>query len=198
MIFLRKNGYIIYRWLVHGGNMKLKAQNTIEVITMVALVVVVVLSAFMFMQGNTSNIASLSSINVEKKVIVDNKNKIESSTNTITNDSNFETAGALSSTIANMNANELNNALSQKTLNDVLVNKTSDNKDIFDLADILIQENSLPISEFGSNRNIEFNDEVKFRLVNVAIQTRNKLEKEHKTSSAYELYIDILAQVIKG
>ena len=43
--------------------MKLKAQNTMEVITMVALVVVVVVSAFMFMNGKNSKLANLSAIN---------------------------------------------------------------------------------------------------------------------------------------
>ena len=80
----------------------------------------------------------------------------------------------------------------------MLVSKTNDNKDIFDLADTLIQENSLTISEFGSNRNIEFNDEVKSRLVNIAVQTKTKLDKEQKTSSSYDLYIDILAQIINS
>lgn len=183
---------------IHGGNMKLRAQNTIEIITMVALVCVVVLSAFMFMQGNNTNIASLSAINTGKKNITINKEVATNSSNKINDDNNFETAGALSSTIANSTANELYAALSQKTLNDVLVSKTNDNKDIFDLADILIQENSLTISEFGSNRNIEFNDEVKSRLVNIAVQTKTKLDKEQKTSSSYDLYIDILAQIINS
>ena len=176
--------------------MKLKAQNTIEIITMVALVGVVVLSAFMFMHGNSASIAGLSQINTGKSSHTVNSSVSNNSSNVITDDNNYETAGALSSTIAKMDKDELYNALKTKTLTDVLLVKTEDNKDIFDLADILIKENSLTISEFGSNRNIEFNEEVKGRLVNIALQTKDKLAQQQKTSDVYGLYIGLLAQII--
>lgn len=175
---------------------KLKAQNTIEIITMVALVGVVVLSAFMFMQGNNTHIANLSKINTGKATVAQTSQASNVSTNTTTTPNNYETAGSLSSTVANMSENEIYDLLKNKTLNDVLIVKTSDNKDIFDLADTLIQENSLKISEFGSNKNIEFNEDVKTRLVEIASQTKNKLEKEQKTSTTYNLYMDLLSQII--
>ena len=179
--------------------MKLKAQNTMEVITMVALVVVVVVSAFMFMNGKNSKLANLSAINstsTKPAISKVNKAPILKTESATTPTSDAETAGALSQLVANMNRQELLNALANKTLNDILLPKTQEtNEDIFTLADILNTAylEDKDIKFFGTNRtNIPPN--YKEILVDVAIGTKEKLGTN--TNSVYELYVALLADII--
>ncbi len=178
--------------------MKLKAQNVIEVITMVALVAVVVVTAFMFMQGNNSNIAKLSSINTGKATSSSPAKapvtkpittpKTPSTTDT-------ETAGALSSILAYNNKTELAVKLASLTLNDVLVVKTENNETIFELADKLINEYNLPVSPFNGEQAID--DDAKSRLMDIAVKTNDILTQKDTTSVTFNSYISLLKQILK-
>ena len=177
--------------------MKLKAQNTIEIITMVSLVVVVVLSAFMFMSGNNDRVASLSSINTGKapvKKVV--KKNISTNFITKTGTIDAETAGSLSSIVANMKDSELLNSLSNKTIDDVLAIKTDDGKDVFDLANALIKEYQGQITVSPFEDKLALNDDTKKDLVKVKIDTKAILDKTQKTNSIYDEYVAILSVII--
>ena len=177
--------------------MKLKAQNTIEIITMVSLVVVVVLSAFMFMSGNNNSMANLSSINTGKTVVkqvVNNNISTNFVTKTGTIDS--ETAGSLSSIVVNMKDSELLNSLNNKTIDDVLAIKTDDGKDVFDLANELIKEYQGQITVSPFEDKLALNDDTKKDLVKVKIDTKAILDKTQKTNSTYDKYIAILSVII--
>lgn len=177
--------------------MKLKAQNTIEIITMVSLVAVVVLSAFMFMNGNNSNIANLSSIHVGKSTVnpvVNNSFSTNFTTKTGTIDA--ETAGSLSSIVVNMKDSELLNSLNNKNIDDVLSIKTDDGKDVFDLANELIKEYQGQITVSPFEDKLALNDDTKKDLVKVKIDTKAILDKTQKTNSTYDKYIAILAVII--
>lgn len=179
--------------------MKLKAQNTIEIITMVSLVVVVVLSAFMFMNGHNNDIASLSSINTggntSVKQIIKN-NDISTNFTTKTGTIDAETAGSLSSIVVNMKDSELLNALNNKTIDDVLAIKTDDGKDVFDLANELIKEYQGQITVSPFEDKLALNDDTKKDLVKVKFDTKAILDKTQKTNSTYDEYIAILAVII--
>lgn len=156
--------------------MKLRAQNTIEIITMVALVAVVVVSAFMFMNGNNANLANLSSINDGKKSIAVSKapsiNREHSVINTTTQTSaDIETAGALS-LLAQISKNDLKEKVANKTLNDFLVIKTEDNEDIIDISNKVIESFPLPKSPIDRNSDI---NTIKAEIIDVAIAARDKI-----------------------
>lgn len=175
--------------------MKLKAQNVMEIITMVALVGIVVVTAFMFMNGNNSKLANLSSINTNKSsTSVTSSLKSQTSTNTITT-ADTETAGALSSILAHSDKTGLAQTLASLTVEDVLLVKTNDNENVFDLADKLIDTHSLPISPF--NGEYAFNDDSKLRLKDVAVKTNEKLTQTQATSTTFESYIYLLKQILK-
>ena len=178
--------------------MKLKAQNTIEIITMVSLVVVVVLSAFMFMNGHNNDIASLSSINTGgntsvKQVIKNNDISTNFTTKTGTIDA--ETAGSLSSIVV-IRDSELLTALNNKTIDDVLAIKTDDGKDVFDLANELIKEYQGQIKVSPFEYKSALNDDTKNDLLRVKNDTKAILDKTQKTNSTYDEYIAILAVII--
>lgn len=179
--------------------MKLKAQNSIEIITMVALVAVVVVTAFMFMHGNNSNIASLSGINTGKTtpVSLSNKTPLQRPVTTVPTSSktDIETAGALSSILAYGDKNALANRLATLTLNDVLVVKTQDNETIFELADSLINEYNLPVSPFKGEYAID--DDAKLRLMDIAVKTNDILTQKESTSATFDAYVSLLKQILK-
>ena len=176
--------------------MKLRAQNTIEIITMVSIVVVVVLSAFMFMHGSDNKMVALSGIsktNFSNTAYIDK----EKSTNIKTNNTiDSETAGALSSRVANMNNSELLDKLSNKTINEIMNIKTTEGKDIFDLANELIKEyqGQITVSPFEEKELL--NNENKKDLVTVKIETKRILDITKKTDLVYEQYITLLDIVI--
>lgn len=118
--------------------MKLKAQNTVELVIMVSLVVVVVISIFMFMGGSTQKMANLSKIDDSR---IGNSSSVSIGSGSSTNTVDVETAGALQSNIATMSQAAIESQLASSSAYSYLASKaTKDERDIFDLANDLIEE----------------------------------------------------------
>lgn len=170
--------------------MKLKAQNTIEIISLVTVVLVIVVAVFTFVRGNNVNIANLSKIdnvvNQEVGNLGSNINEIQ-----INKTVDAETAGSLSSILANKNQSEITKSLKSKSISEILSVKTDDNKDVFDLANILINDLSLNIEQFDKS-NLPLT--VKDSLVQVAIEAKKELGTN--ISNTYTMYTAVLAKII--
>ncbi len=176
--------------------MKLKAQNTIEVISLVAVVVIVAGAIFMFAKNHNGEIANLSSINT-----IESNNVQSPSSPSGGNDLSSsmqkpgisaETAGSLSSIVANMNENALKKALKDKTAQDLYNVKSYDDKDIFDVANSLIDELGLKISPFDKS---DLAVNTKDTLVEVAMEAKAKLNGAQ--SASYKMYTAMLAKIIE-
>lgn len=174
--------------------MKIKAQNTIEIISLASIVLIVVVSVFMFMKSNSTNVANLSKLN--------NSGASNTITNSAGNSSNIqtsetytkidvETAGALSSMVAQMKATELKKALDNKTISDLYSVKSNDDEDIFDLANKLITELNLTVSPFDKT---DLSSTTKDSLVDVAVKARERLGSEQ--NETYTTYTAVLAKII--
>lgn len=175
--------------------MKLKAQNTIEIISLVVVVLVVVVSVFMFMNGNsTTELANLSKINATGNNSSYSGSN-ESSSNLQANGAysrvDVETAGALSSMVAQMKESELTKAIENKSIDELFSVKSSDEEDVFDLANKLINELSLPVSPFDKN---DLSSSTKESLVKVAVDAKVRLGNQK--NATYTMYTAVLAKII--
>ncbi len=174
--------------------MKLRAQNTIEIVSLVVIVAVVVIAVFMFMNGNKSaNLANLSEINT-----IETSNNMQGTNGTSTNIQtsanskiDVETAGSLSSIIVQMNENDIKKALLDKSIEEISSVKSSDDEDIFDLANKLITELSLPVSPFDK---ADLPSNAKETLVKIAVDAKTRLgDNQNQT---YTMYTAVLAKII--
>jgi len=174
--------------------MKLKAQNTIEVISLVTVVLIVVVSVFMFTKSNTQNTANIAKINTTGV-----NNAVSSTTGSSTNVQtssayakvDVETAGALSSIVAQMKESDLKKALSNKSIDELYTVKSNDDEDVFDLANKLINDLSLPVSPFDKT---DLSTSTKDSLVKVAIDAKNRLGST--PNATYTMYTAVLAKII--
>ena len=174
----------------HGGIMKLRAQNTIEVITMVALVGVVVITAFMFMQGNNTNIAKLSQIttNTTKLAAKDTTINDSTSKNDITNKTIAEVSGTNAQKVADV-LEEINQ-MDSSTLEHQLANELS-SKNAYEHTTSMNQDNgpvklaNNVIEDFSLLRSpISIQDEPKHiisEIINVAVDA-HKITKTQETT----------------
>lgn len=177
--------------------MKLKAQNTIEIISMVSVVLVVVVATLMFTNGQKLNLSNLSAINInngQQNQIIKPTQQINTITNSVQTD--IETAGTLSNTVANMNETEIIDKLSNKTNADLLTVKSVNNEDVFDLANTLIDNLALTVSPFDKN---DLTDTTKAALAKVAVDAKNKLGSDNTSSTygTYTVYISLLNEIMQ-
>ena len=86
--------------------MKLKAQNTIEIISMVSVVLVVVVATLMFTNGQKLNLSNLSAINInngQQNQLIKPTQQI----NTITNSIQTDIETAINNCISNENLEKI-------------------------------------------------------------------------------------------
>lgn len=190
-------GILYIECFSHGGNMKLKAQNTVELVIMVSLVVVVVISIFMFMGGSTQKMANLSKIDDSR---IGNSSSVSIGSGSSTNTVDVETAGALQSNIATMSQSSIERQLASSSAYSYLAsNATKDERDIFDLANDLIEECGLhDIDKFI--KPIIDEDKAMKNLALLVIESTSivnqQINKKEDVSPTYAPFISAMRQVM--
>ena len=172
--------------------MKHKAQNVIEVIALVSIVAVTILAWFMLTTDKSVNITNLSKVDKLAQISSNEINQLNGPNSVNRNNNITETAGSLSNYVIAMSKTELENALTNKSIEQITIAKSANGEDIFDLANALIDELNLRISPFDKN---DLSDDIKEKLVQVAEEAKNVLNGG--TSSVYINYTALLAQIIK-
>lgn len=184
--------------------MKFKAQNTMEIITAVAVVAVIVFSVLVFVNNKNQNLANLSKINNEQVAQNDFSNGENPSFNeniakngidadkVAVKKLDTETAGALSNIVKNMSQEELANKLAGKTKSQLGSASSSKGEDVIDLANKLNKELEL---NFGEVKREDIDKDIIADLLKISAAAKAKLG--NKPNATYTMFNALLGQIIE-
>ena len=173
--------------------MKLKAQNTMEIITAVAVVAVIAVAVFMFTSARNENLANLTGVKPTAESVdmlaADESSRFSKSLSPA--HINEETAGSMANMVKTASKTELTEKLSSKTDKEITSFQSDDGKDVIDLANELIDELDLNFSKITRDGSVE---DISNELVNVSLIAKEKLNGKDNTT--YNTFLAVLGNII--